>query len=939
MKDTKYTKVITCHSNADWDALASMTALCHLYPDAALLFPGSMTGHITQFYQDHIQGHYPTLHAKEIENHPIKTLIIADTANFSRIPALHSWLEHNKPEIHIWDHHLENLTENEGQEKAEKEDKNNEAYAHLSDLVLPDGKFIATFSRIEPLGATSSLICEAMQERGIAPGPTLATLLGLGIYADTGNFLYTTTTKRDLDAAAWLLEKDMDLKLVQSLLEEVYTPCQVHALHTLLENAEVHSIGQYTVSISTLLTENFISNLSKIAQDLINIQQSSALFILATMKDKLMLVARSLDESVNVSQVCKFFGGGGHPSAAFASIQDKMPKEVIETILQQMYAQIHTNKTAKDLMTSPAICLEEHTPMKQAELIMSRYGLKAAPVVVSGTRYCSGYIDYQTADRAVKHGLRDVRVSEYMQRSIYTSTKNGSLNALFDIILAERQRLVPIVDKCNTVLGVVTRTDLLNLFIDDLGQKPIISRGKAKSRQVAHLLKKNISEEAFSLLSFVGKLADKYEVDLYIVGGFVRDVLFDMPNIHSEDLDMVVEGECQDFIKALTKELSGHIQEHKHFLTSTISYHDKEGQKKSLDVATARLEYYEYPTALPTVELSSIKMDLYRRDFTINAMAIQLNEAKFGTLIDFFDGQNDLKQKNLRVMHTLSFVEDPTRILRAVRFEQRFTLRIVSQTEKLIKNALHLDLLEKLSGSRIVNEFSLIVHEKKPKDCFVRLHELGVLEKIHPSLKLNARRVELLERLVDILDWYALLYQNEEISYFTTYLIILLSGLDESDTLSVLDRLVIPQNTQLTILRTRQEIYHCTNRLKKWHEQKGKISQLHEILQRLSLEGLLICMARSKTEEGNKVLSHYITKWRKLRVDISGHDLQKLGLEKGPLCGVILRKVLMAKLDEKLSTKDEQLAYAKKLIEKQLLKDEIEAKKRKAMDENTQYNP
>jgi len=941
MNTKDITTIITCHTNADWDALASMTALLSLYPNAALLFPGSMTPTIKQYYQEHILTQYPCLTVRDLAAHPIDTVVIADTAQFARVPLVHALLAQKDMEIHIWDHHPEytledspHFTIDNSALYAVETRLQNETNSQSTEIMLPSSilsdnqapastpidiqyQIVSPHSHIECLGATATLVCEAMQERGIAPTAELATLLGLGLYTDTGYFIYPSTTARDMNTAAWLLTQGMNLKEIRFLLAEVQTPEHIHTLNALIENAKKHTLGQHTFIISATSSDIFIPNFSKIAQELMDIQPCDALFALATMEDKVMLVARSTHTDIDVSLICKTFGGGGHTSAASASIKNKMLEEIIDTIFQQIYAQVHPHKLAKDIMTGPPISLAADVSIEKAEQIMNRYGLKAAPVVRVNTKHCIGYIECQTTSRAIKHGLGAMPISEYMQRTIHTVKPDTPLQVLIDTIIGARQRLVPVIDNYE-IVGVVTRTDLINIFTDDSNHHPAISPKKRKERQLGAILRTRLPKNTYDLLVTAGDLATKQNVKLYIVGGFVRDILLNTPPTHKEDIDMVVEGDGSKFAAALSTMLNGRVREHKAFMTSIIIYHDQEGHEKRIDIATARLEYYEYPAALPSVELSSIKMDLFRRDFTINAMAIHLNTQQFGMLVDFFGGQGDIEYKNLRVMHALSFVEDPTRILRAIRFEQRFDLRIISQTEKLIRNALKLHLLEKLSGSRILNELTLIFHEKNPKACCDRLQALGLLEAIHPALVLNERREQLLERLVDVLDWYAMLYQSEVPNYQILYLIALMSGLDDATAIAILQRLGVPENLHINILETRRNIYQCHGHLQAWHETKGTISQLWQTLHEVSLEGVLMLMARSKNEVVNKTLSHYITKWRLITIDINGRDLQKLGLEEGPLYGIILRDVLIAKLDQHITTREEQIQYAQKIIQERL---------------------
>ena len=431
-------------------------------------------------------------------------------------------------------------------------------------------------------------------------------------------------------------------------------------------------------------------------------------------------------------------------------------------------------------------------------------------------------------------------------------------------------------------------------------------------------MRSRLSRPLLNLLGRAGALGDRLGVNVYAVGGFVRDLALSRPSTEFDDVDLVVEGDGIAFAKELARELGGRVREHKTFMTALVIYHDEDGREQRLDVATARLEYYEYPAALPTVELSSIKMDLFRRDFTINAMALRLNATAFGHLVDFFGGRSDIQKKIIRVIHALSFIEDPTRILRAVRFEQRYGFRISIQGEKLIKNALSLKLMERLSGSRIVHELNLLFHESAPFTCLSRLDRLGVLEAIHPTLSLNREKNDLLVSLSEVLDWYHLLYADELPSVSTVYLLALCSGASPEATAEVFERLGLAKTARRDLLALRQEIRTACSRLSAWGKTRKTgdtlISQLCALLAPLSLEGALYVMARTPDEELRSFVSQYIYKWRHVRTDITGEDLKTLGLPEGPRYGEIMRTILAAKLDDQAPTREAQLALAKQLV-------------------------
>jgi len=238
-----------------------------------------------------------------------------------------------------------------------------------------------------------------------------------------------------------------------------------------------------------------------------------------------------------------------------------------------------------------------------------------------------------------------------------------------------------------------------------------------RKRSIALDMKKNLPRDLYKTLEFIGRLADSNDSRAYIVGGFVRDLLLGEKNL---DVDIVAEPDGIKFAEILAGELKAKLVTHKRFGTATISTK----RYKRIDIATARTERYKRPGALPSVKSSSIKKDLSRRDFTINAVAASLNPGSFGALIDFCGGCRDIKNGVIKVLHDGSFIDDPTRIFRAVRFEQRFNFKIDRYTLKLIRDAVSLKMPERIEKYRIKNEMLLILKEKEPIKTLSRLEEL-----------------------------------------------------------------------------------------------------------------------------------------------------------------------------------------------------------------------
>ncbi len=362
-------------------------------------------------------------------------------------------------------------------------------------------------------------------------------------------------------------------------------------------------------------------------------------------------------------------------------------------------------------MSHPVITVPPDISIKNANQVLTRYNITVLPVVQDKSKLL-GIISRRVAEKAIFHNLGNLPVSDYMTTDVATLPSSASLADIQELIIEHRQRLIPVVDK-DELQGVITRTDLLNLLINDPAHQPknliaaddrsYIERHRNVNSQIVEFLNK----EVIILLRTIGEVAEKNGFTAYAVGGFVRDLLLRIKNL---DLDIVVEGDGIKFAKQLAEYFGGAVRTHEKFSTALVIMPDG----FNIDVATARLEYYEYPAAMPTVELSSLKLDLYRRDFTMNAMAINLNPDKFGTLVDFFNCQTDIKERRIRILHNLSFVEDPTRIFRAIRFEQRMGFTIGKHTEKLLKNAVKMNLFNRFFGNRCFTELKLIFSEENP---------------------------------------------------------------------------------------------------------------------------------------------------------------------------------------------------------------------------------
>lgn len=571
-------------------------------------------------------------------------------------------------------------------------------------------------------GACTTMLVERLLQLSIPLSTIQATLLQLGIYEDTGSLSYHNTTSRDLRAAAFLLERGASLRILSEYLNPPLSDEQRQMYETLLAGIETQLINGQRIIISKADARELDEEISSIAHKLRDLLEPDALFLLVNTSEGIRLVARSTTDQIDVAAIAREFNGGGHIRAAAALI--KKENDDIPALLDQVYHRliellprhVHPVITVSQIMSRRPHLISPQTSIQEAVRMMQRYGYEGFPVIKDGQ--VIGLLTRRAVDRANSHGLSLSAGSlmDYGQVSVHPA---DSLATLQEVMVSSGWGQIPVVDpENNQVIGIVTRTDLLKT----LASEP----GLSKAQNLAEKLEAALPANRLDLLKTAAAKAQALHMAVYIVGGFVRDLLLDRPNL---DFDLVVEGNAITLAKALEAEFGGHVVVHSQFGTAKWLPADR---SESLDLITARTEFYERPTALPTVEVGNIKLDLHRRDFTINTLALRLDGLHYGELHNYWGGLNDLRLGIVRVLHSLSFVDDPTRLLRAVRFEQRFGFRIDARTLQLMEEAR--PLLKQVSGDRLRHELNLILAEEKAVNILSRLDSLGILVAIHPEI-------------------------------------------------------------------------------------------------------------------------------------------------------------------------------------------------------------
>lgn len=405
-----------------------------------------------------------------------------------------------------------------------------------------------------------------------------------------------------------------------------------------------------------------------------------------------------------------------------------------------------------------------------------------------------------------------------------------------------------------------------------------------------------------SLLHEIGELADQHRVRVYAVGGFVRDLLLGVTNL---DVDLVVEGNGIAFARTLARTRQAHVTVHERFGTAVVTLEN--GFK--FDVATARTERYDYPAALPTVKQGSIKEDLHRRDFTINTLAISLNAPRFGEVVDDDGGRRDLQNKSIRVLHPLSFIEDPTRVFRAVRFEQRLGFHLDGETETLMKEAASLDLVQRLSHARRSREMILLLSERQPRTLLTRLADFDLLRCIHPELKWSPGLAGLMKDVEETLTWHNRLAMDRPIRQWIVYTLALMDSLPTPAAREALSRFTFPRRqTRRTSWAT-----HESPRLLRDLNQRTKPSEVFRLLGGLPDETLIFLMAKIPSQSGKRKIANLLTTAGRPTPTLRGKDLKAMGLKPGPVYQKVLDRLLDARLDGEVTTEADERQFVARL--------------------------
>jgi len=734
---------------------------------------------------------------------------------------------------------------------------------------------------------------------------------------------------------AWLMQQGASLSVISSYRDPGLSPQLQKLLTEALEKLEYLCLRGYTIAWVTLETDGFVPGLSSLASQLIELTEIDALLLAnehPSNKDdsRFTVIGRSQIPGLHLDQLFQAFGGGGHSQAASLNLRGVDSQDILQQLLKGVKAAIPHPPTARDLMSSPVRTIRPETTIAEAQRILLRYGHSGLSVVDSQGQLV-GVISRRDLDIALHHGFNHAPVKGYMTTGIKTITPDTTLPQIESLMVTYDIGRLPVLEN-GQLVGIVTRTDVLRELHQAEGQRGRGAEGqRGKGEDMVKFssleqLRDRLNPQLWQLLTTASQAAEARGWHLYLVGGAVRDLLLaeaTTGTLMITDIDLVVDGFHKSADVGAGVELAKALQEiypaarleiHGAFQTAALLWHkDPELDSLWVDIATARTEFYPYPAANPEVEASSIRQDLYRRDFTINALALRLTPPRAGDLLDFFGGLLDLKAKQIRVLHANSFIEDPTRIYRGVRFAVRFGFTLELRTEEYIRYAINSGVYDRTAQTntkppalqtRLKAELKHILDATYWRSALQLLDDLGALQCIHPTLSLDyelKRQLRLLERCLrqfapqpNLIPW------QMRLEVIIAHLAPKYRGKVAKNLQLQEDSIERLQNLATTNADVSNSLPQCQSP-----------SQVVQLLRKYDQE-MLILIALLGQRSIRRQIWYYLTVWANVQPILNGNDLKKLGYKPGPQYKQMLEDLLAATLDGNIQNQAEAQEFLAK---------------------------
>jgi tRNA nucleotidyltransferase (CCA-adding enzyme) len=845
-------QIIATHGNTDFDGFASMLAARRLYPGAVVCLAGSLNRNVREFYRLHADE-LDVVDVSRLDLSAVRRLIVVETVSASRLGELEPLALDPAVETVVFDHHGEPPP-----------------WAAAENVVLSRD------------GALTTTLVGVLAEREIVPTPLEATAFALGIHEDTGSLTYPTATQRDAEALAWCLRHGASQDLLADFLHMPLLEQERELLNALLDALEPVSVGGVEMLVAAVTWPSYVDGVSNLAHKVVDLTDCRGLALLVEMDGRVFCVTRSRTYELDAAALARALGGGGHEQAASAIFRGSLER-ARELIVAGMQAAVQPPLAARDVMSTPPRSVGPDETVAHAMVACQRHR-QSGILVATGGRLV-GVVAREDLDKAIGHGLSHAPVKGIMSSRAATCGEDTPLPELERLLRTAPGGRVAVL-RGEKVVGVVTRSDLLR----GLGE-PSQGAPDAETSLAAELARLEHLQPVFEAVAAVSEGFD----GVYLVGGTVRDIVLGERNF---DVDIAVEGDAIALATALADALGGRVRAHEKFGTAVVVY----GADERVDVVTARTEFYDAPAALPTVEHASIREDLFRRDFTINAMAVSLRGEDFGRLVDPFGGRADLDARRLRVLHNLSFIDDPTRIFRAIRYEARYGFAMDDHTVRLARGCIEMGLVGDLSSARLRDELVALFDEPRPQLALRRLGELGADRAIHAHLSADEEAAMLLERLLELRRRYAV-----DVPTWRLGLIVLARRLPPDEVYTWLERLKVRRRDAERIAAAITVGPRLVERLA---DDGAEPADVVRLVEPFAPDAPLYALALADVEP----IERFFSRLRDVRLDITGADLAELGIGESPRVGEILAELRRRKLNGELDGRESELAAARELI-------------------------
>lgn len=865
-------RLVVGHANPDFDAYAATVAAARLFDGAYGVFLGSQNANVREFHNMHHEF-LPFTDLKGLELEAVTEIVMVDTRDPARIGELGPVVRRPGVRVIVYDHHP----------------------AQADDIVPAE-------DRSMDVGATTSILVHEIMRAGVELTPLEASLFALGIHEDTGSLTFPGSTAFDAEALAWLMSAGADTDVLNRFLARTLDPGQRDLLAQLESSLRIWDIHGQSVAVGVATTGEYVDSAGVLTHHVVEDLGYRVAFGVVTMPERTQIVARSRVPEVDVGAVMARLGGGGHPQAASAGFRTLSEEDALARVREALLAEVRPPLRAVDVMSAPVRTIGPDSSMEDAGVVMSRWGHGGLPVEEDGRLV--GMVTRKDVDKAVRHRLDHAPVRGFMGRDVITVARDTPLTELERLMAGRGIGRIPVLSG-GRMVGIVTRKDVLRAqHGDSYLDHRVVGGHPAATAAFLGGVRRLLPGEVTDLLERVGRIAEESGLRAHVVGGFVRDMLIGVRNL---DIDIVVEGDGIALAKHVGADLGAKVDVHERFGTAVVVA----SPELHIDFASSRSEYYTKPGALPTVEPSTLRQDLFRRDFTINAMAACVDPSCFGSIADPFGGLSDLESRTVRVLHAISFVDDPTRVLRAVRFETRYDFRLDEHSEQLARRAVQMGLLAEVPGTRLRQELLSLIDEPLPVLAFERLHEIGALAWVLP------RGADPVRALADLrsceVSWQVLSGRPGAPS-LTDVLVTALASMGTRRGCELwIGHLRIGRQRALAARSLASGVAAVLRLLEA--EREPRASRIHDALARFPAPALYVLHARTG-EKGRRRIELYIRELMQVRMAVDGRDLLAMGATPGEAFSAILARARDDRLDGRAVGRDAELRNLRRLAVK-----------------------